>query len=247
MATFALHAPNFSRRWTIVSCATKGQQCLQQTKKSSPSNIIFETPREARHDEEYWMAAWLRAESQWEGRENERYAESNRRKFAQQEFNAMTRRYNANMGKKCLCIIVKNENGEVKPSIPKSVAGSLDLSIQHLSHGETFPGEWLKHPLLCLLDTKPSIRYGYIANLCIAKYARRQGVASVIIDYAISVAKSNGAEKVFVHVHRHNKPARNLYQKIGFQVVDAASTQLSAEQTFLLCLELSSSDVSNGR
>ncbi|XP_047972304.1 uncharacterized protein LOC125215048 isoform X5 [Salvia hispanica] len=219
MATFALHAPNFSRRWTIVSCATKGQQCLQQTKKSSPSNIIFETPREARHDEEYW------------------------------EFNAMTRRYNANMGKKCLCIIVmvKNENGEVKPSIPKSVAGSLDLSIQHLSHGETFPGEWLKHPLLCLLDTKPSIRYGYIANLCIAKYARRQGVASVIIDYAISVAKSNGAEKVFVHVHRHNKPARNLYQKIGFQVVDAASTQLSAEQTFLLCLELSSSDVSNGR
>ncbi|XP_042041132.1 uncharacterized protein LOC121786557 isoform X2 [Salvia splendens] len=193
------------------------------------------------------MATWLRARTQWDGQENERYAESNKRKFVQQEFNAMTRRYNANLGKKCLCIIVmvKNENEEVKPSISKSVAGTLDLSIQHLSHGETFPGEWLKHPLLCLLDTKPSIRYGYIANLCIAKYARRQGVARNIIDYAISVAKSN--EKVFVHVHRHNKPARNLYKKIGFRVVDAASTQLSAEQIFLLCLELSSSDVSDGR
>ncbi|KAL1566853.1 N-terminal methionine N(alpha)-acetyltransferase NatE [Salvia divinorum] len=213
MSTIALHTPNFSRRWTIVSCATKGQQCLRQINKSSP--------REAQHDDEYWIDG-RSVESQWEGQQNERYAESNRRKFAQQEFNAMTRRYNANLEKNCICIIVmvNNENGGVKS---ESVAGTLDLSIQHLSHGETFPREWLMHPLLRLLDTKPSTCYGYIANLCIAKYARRQGVASSMLEYAISVAKSN-----------------------------ATSFQLSAEQTILLCLELSTSgvrfpyDVSNG-
>ncbi|XP_057806625.1 GCN5-related N-acetyltransferase 6, chloroplastic-like isoform X1 [Salvia miltiorrhiza] len=250
MSTIALHRPNFSRRWRMVQAsASKGAGFL---KKFTPSNIIFDTPREARHHEEYWMAAWLRAESHWEGRENERYAESNRRKFAQQELNAMTRRYNSKLGEKCMCIVMgdvdgedeaKKEDGELKHSILKSVAGTLDLSIQHLSHGQTFPGERLKHPLVCLLDRKSSICYGYIANLCIAKSARRQGVATTMLRYAISAANSNGAEKVFVHVHRHNKPARNLYQKIGFQVVDAASFQLYVEQTYLLCLDVSSCDV----
>lgn len=28
-----------------------------------------------------------------------------------------------------------------------------------------------------------------------------------------------GAEQVFVHVHRNNKPAQLLYQKMGFEVV----------------------------
>lgn len=45
---------SFSKYCCRVSCAsaTKGQQI----KKSSPSNITFETPREARHDEEYWVS-----------------------------------------------------------------------------------------------------------------------------------------------------------------------------------------------
>lgn len=29
---------------------------------------------------------------------------------------------------------------------------------------------------------------------------------------------SLGAEQVFVHVHKNNKAAQNLYQKMGFQV-----------------------------
>lgn len=144
----------------------------------------------------------------------------------------MTRRYNANLGENCKCVVMLQKGG---------VVGTLDLSIQHFKHGETFPGEWLKHPLLCLIERKASIYYAYIANLCVAKSARRQGVATCMLEYAISTAKANGAQKVFVHVHTHNKPARDLYQKIGFQVVDGASLQLSVEQTYLLCLEVSSS------
>lgn len=52
--------------------------------------------------------------------------------------------------------------------------------------------EWLKHPLLCLIERKASINYAYIANLCVAKSARRQGVATCMLEYAISTAKANG-------------------------------------------------------
>lgn len=35
-------------------------------------------------------------------------------------------------------------------------------------------------------------RYGYIANLCVAKCARRQGIASNMLCLAIEAAKSDG-------------------------------------------------------
>ncbi|KAI3447212.1 hypothetical protein Pfo_003877 [Paulownia fortunei] len=228
--------------------------------KFSPSNIKFDrlqrsdqvaiqgetaefgqfVAREAQLDEEYWTAAWLRAESHWEDQEHDRYAENYKRKFAEQEFNAMKKRYNAQLGEKCKCVVmVKKEDRKVKRTILKSVVGTLDLSIRYLSHGETFPGERVKHPLFCLIDRKASSRYGYIANLCVAKSARRQGIASSMLQFAILSAKAHGAEKVFVHVYRNNKPAQGLYQKMGFEVVDALSSPLSDDQTYLLCLETS--------
>lgn len=261
MTMIAIQRPNFSRRWrcgtagyrrlnraSIVRCARKGQECLEpKIKNFSSSKVIFNRlqvsvedeaklgqfmVREARVYQEYWTAAWLRAESHWEDRESEGCAVNTRREFAQQEYNAMTRRYNANMGENCKCVVMVQNGG---------VVGTLDLSIQHFRHGQTFPGELLKHPLVWLMERKASIWYAYIANLCVAKSARRQGVATCMLQYAISTAKANGAQKVFVHVHRHNKPARDLYQKIGFQIVDGATLQLSEEQTYLLCFEVSSS------
>ncbi|KAK4372831.1 hypothetical protein RND71_008215 [Anisodus tanguticus] len=62
-------------------------------------------------------------------------------------------------------------------------------------------------------------RYGYIANLCVARSSRRQGVVRNMLDFTIRSAKKNGAEKVFVHVHTNNGPAHKLYQKVGFEVI----------------------------
>ncbi|KAG8367151.1 hypothetical protein BUALT_Bualt16G0042800 [Buddleja alternifolia] len=196
--------------------------------------------REAQLDEEYWTAAWLRAESHWEDKENDRYADNHKRKFAEQEFNAMKRRYNAQLGDKCKCIVmVTREDENVKRTVLKSVVGTLDLSIRYLSHGETFPGELVKAPLFCLVDKKSSSRYGYISNVCVAKSARRQGIATNLLQYAIMSAKPQGVEHVFVHVDRNNKAAQALYQKMGFEVVDAASSQLLADRTYLLRLQAS--------
>ncbi|KAF6169418.1 hypothetical protein GIB67_001544 [Kingdonia uniflora] len=86
-------------------------------------------------------AAWLRAESHWEDRPNDRYTESYKRKFADQEFNSIKRRCKGQQFQKCSCIVaVKIEEKNVKQTVLKSVVGTLDLSIRHLLlQGESFP------------------------------------------------------------------------------------------------------------
>lgn len=120
---------------------------------------------------------------------------------------------------------VKKEEKNVKRTILKSVVGTLDLSVRHLLHGETFPGvccrllnakcnlichqtnqaicssanevkflsqERIKAPFFCCINKTDPNRYGYVANLCVAKSARRQGIASSMLHLALESAKSNG-------------------------------------------------------
>ncbi|CAG7901099.1 unnamed protein product [Brassica rapa] len=190
--------------------------------------------REAILDEEYWTAAWLRAESHWEDRANERYVDNFKRKFAEQEFNAIKRRCKGLQGQKCSCIVaVKKEEKHIKRSVIKSVVGTLDLNIRFFLQGETFPGEKVKSQLFCTINREGSNRYGYIANLCVAKSARRQGIACNMLRFAVESARSNGVEQVYVHVHRNNLVAQELYQKTGFEVVEMGQSE-SSDDTFLL-------------
>ncbi|KAJ8767490.1 hypothetical protein K2173_017534 [Erythroxylum novogranatense] len=148
--------------------------------------------REAVVDEEFWTAAWLRAESNWEDRTHDRYVDNHKRKFADQEFHAIKRRQTGQHGPKCRCIVtVRKEDRTVKRTVLKSVVGTLDLSIRCLLHGETFPGERVKAPLFCSINSKGPNRYGYVANLCVAKSARRHGIATNMLDFAIESAKSS--------------------------------------------------------
>ncbi|KAJ7979248.1 Acyl-CoA N-acyltransferase (NAT) superfamily protein [Quillaja saponaria] len=193
--------------------------------------------REAVLDEEYWTAAWLRAESHWENQPFERYIDNYKRKFADQEFNAIKRRCRGQHGKDYTCIVtVKKEERNVKRTVIKSVVGTLDLSIRFLLQGETFPGERVKAPPFGSINIVSPSRYSYIANLCVAKSARRQGIARNMLYFAVESAKYHGVEQVYVHVDRNNKPAQELYQKMGFKMVEMANSQLFEEGTYLLCL-----------
>ncbi|XP_020235530.1 uncharacterized protein LOC109815274 isoform X2 [Cajanus cajan] len=194
--------------------------------------------REAVLDEEYWTAAWLRAESHWENRAYERYVDNYKRKFSEQEFNALKRRCKVQNGDSCACIItVRKEQKNGKHSILKSVVGTLDLNIRYLLQGETFPGERVKAPLFCSINRTPPSRYGYIANLCVIKSARRQGIARNMMSFAIEAAKSNGVTQVYVHVDKNNRPAQILYQKMGFEMVEMANSRSLVEETYLLRLQ----------
>ncbi|XP_075491830.1 GCN5-related N-acetyltransferase 6, chloroplastic isoform X2 [Primulina tabacum] len=255
-----------SSSWAMVSSkstpATKEKELsgdlrklsTPETDKFSPLNIKLDrlqradqgdgleygqfVAREAQIDEEYWAAAWLRADAHWENQENDRYAESYKKQFAEQEFNSLKTRCKAQLEEKCNCIVMANkEDRTVKHNVLKSVVGTVDLSYGYLSHGQSFPGERIKAPLFGFVDRKPSSKYGYISNLCVAKSARRKGIARNMLQFAISLAKEHGVKQVFVHVHGNNKPAQVLYQKMEFEVVDAATFQLSSHQTYLLCFE----------
>ncbi|XP_057428825.1 GCN5-related N-acetyltransferase 6, chloroplastic isoform X2 [Lotus japonicus] len=194
--------------------------------------------REAVLDEEYWTAAWLRAESHWENRTYDRYIDNYKRKFADQEFNAVKRRCKVQTGDNCMCIItVKKEQKNLKHSVIKSVVGTLDLNFRYLLQGETFPGERVKAPIFCTINRTAPNKYGYIANLCVAKSARRHGIASNMMYFAVETAKSNGVTQVYVHVDRNNRPAQLLYQKLGFEMVETANSRLLLEDTYLLRLQ----------
>ncbi|KAI4344601.1 hypothetical protein L6164_011808 [Bauhinia variegata] len=194
--------------------------------------------REAVLDEEYWTSAWLRAETHWENRTYERYIDTYKRKFAEQEYNAVKRRCKGQNGQSCQCVItVRKPQKNLKRPILKSVVATLDLNFRYLLEGETFPGERVKAPLFCSINRTPPGRYGYIANLCVAKSVRRQGIASNMLRFAVQSAKSNGVEQVYMHVDRNNRPAQMLYQRMGFEMVEMANSELSDEQTYLLRLQ----------
>ncbi|XP_043719515.1 uncharacterized protein LOC122667322 [Telopea speciosissima] len=190
-------------------------------------------------DEEYCTSAWLRAECHWEDQPYGRYVNNYKRKFAEQEFNALKRRCNGQYVEKCTCIVaVKKADKNEQCTILKSVVGTLDLSIQHMLQGEEYPGELMKAPIFhCFNRTRPRM-YGYLANLCVAKSARRRGIASKMLQFAIESAKSDSVEQVFVHVHKDNIPAKELYQKMGFQRVETATPRSLEEQNYLLCLKI---------
>ncbi|KAH1209505.1 N-alpha-acetyltransferase MAK3 [Glycine max] len=176
--------------------------------------------REAVLDEEYWTAAWLRAESHWEDRPYDRYVDNYKRKFAEQEFNALKRRCKVQNGDSCACIIT----GRLIPGYyyyTFYLIVALPTRLKVLMHFATrsFLQERVKAPLFCSINRTPPSRYGYIANLCVIKSVRRQGIASNMMSFAIEAAKSNGLTQVYVHVDRNNRPAQILYQKMGFEVI----------------------------
>ncbi|PNT78041.1 hypothetical protein BRADI_1g72830v3 [Brachypodium distachyon] len=158
--------------------------------------------REAIMDEEYWIAAWLRAEHRYEDQSGDRYVESFKRKFASQEFHALKKRCSNQVGEKYTCFVaVKND--DLTRTVVNSVVGTLDVCVRHPLHGEKYP-----------------------------EYARRQGIATNMLLLAIDAARFNGAESIYIHVHKDNLPARRLYDHIGFKMVD----RNGARQPSDLCL-----------
>ncbi|XVF35130.1 hypothetical protein REPUB_Repub18cG0118300 [Reevesia pubescens] len=238
-----------------LSIQLQTSSSIPQLENSTPSDLRFDrlqpsdqevnqdkklefgkfVAREAILDEEFWTAAWLRAETHWEDRPGERYVDSFKRKFAEQEFNAIKRRCSGQNGLTYACVVtVKKEDRNVKRTVLKSVVGTLDVSIRHLLHGESFPGEREKH-FFCSINRTHLNKYVYVSNLCVTKSARRQGIARNMLHCVIESARSSGVEHVYVHVHRYNGPALKLYEKIGFEMVEMASSQLFEQQMYLLC------------
>ncbi|CAL1357448.1 unnamed protein product [Linum trigynum] len=188
-------------------------------------------------DEEFWTAAWLRAESHWENRDKDRFSQSLKMKYANEEFKAIRNRLIGPVGQQPKCIItLRKQGGMVKPTVLKSVVGTLDLSIRRFFPGEIFPGVIGRDAQSHFRDIHGGWddRYGYVSNLVVAKFARRHGIATNMMRFAIETAKSYGVKLLYVHVDRNNKPALQLFEKMGFEMIEQASEGLVEDNTYLL-------------
>ncbi|KAL8527352.1 hypothetical protein ACS0TY_005281 [Phlomoides rotata] len=197
--------------------------------------------REAILDEEYWTAAWLRAEAHWESLSYTRHVESYKRKYAEEEFNALKRRCfgQERNSLNCFCIVAIKDDKKVRRTVLNSIVGTLDISIKQFMQGETHPGEIKKlSAVLASQDPFGTHKYAYIANVCVAKFARRQGIATNMLYLATDVSTIAGMKQLFVHVNADNKPAQDLYKKAGFQAVEEAASPTSKDQRILMSMEL---------
>ncbi|KNA05852.1 hypothetical protein SOVF_186440 isoform C [Spinacia oleracea] len=178
--------------------------------------------REAVLDEEYWTAAWLRAEAHWESVSYMRHIDAFKRKYAEQEFYALKRRCSGLDGNslKCFCLVaVKREDKNARRTVLNSVVGTLDLSIRQFLRGETYPGETKRSSgILASQGPFDAHKYAYIANVCVSKFARRKGIALNLLYLATDVAIASGLKQLYVHANLDNKAAQELYIKAGFKV-----------------------------
>lgn len=63
-----------------------------------------------------------------------------------------------------------------------------------------------------------SRHYPYISNLAVKKSCRRQGVAQQLLLACERRSLEWGFPDLYLHVLENNHPARQLYQKMGYQV-----------------------------
>ena len=59
----------------------------------------------------------------------------------------------------------------------------------------------------------------HLLNLAVKKNFRRKGIASKILQFAISYWKKDGVKTVLLEVRRSNIAAQELYKKFGFSVM----------------------------
>jgi ribosomal protein S18 acetylase RimI-like enzyme len=75
--------------------------------------------------------------------------------------------------------------------------------LGHTLLGQTMP----------FYSSKP---YGFIFDIYVAEWARRQGVGRQLIEFAFKRFRDQGLEKVKLEVAEGNEKARPLYLKMGF-------------------------------
>ena len=64
-------------------------------------------------------------------------------------------------------------------------------------------------------------RYVYISNLAVSQDFRRRGVAQELLNNCEQLTKSWGYSELHLHVMGNNERGRNLYRKLGYEIVSS--------------------------
>lgn len=81
---------------------------------------------------------------------------------------------------------------------------------------------------------------GKIVSIAVRKEFRGHGIGEALLKEAIRRLKARGKTKVALEVRVSNKPAQELYRKIGFKIVDTIPGYYSdGEDAYYMVLTLS--------
>jgi len=96
------------------------------------------------------------------------------------------------------------------PNAPPTPAGTAELSCR-----QPWPWQPMDRPYL------------YISNLAVHPSYRRQGVGQLLLQTCTSTAQQWGFRALYLHVMDDNHPARQLYHRQGFVLVQRETSLVS--------------------
>jgi ribosomal protein S18 acetylase RimI-like enzyme len=82
------------------------------------------------------------------------------------------------------------------------VVGTIEVGVRTTNHRQPTPH-----------------RYVYISNLAVSRDFRRRGIAQELLTDCEQLTKSWGYTDLHLHVMASNQRGRNLYQKLGYEIV----------------------------
>lgn len=80
------------------------------------------------------------------------------------------------------------------------------------------------------------LRKGHVISIAVRKEFRRKGIGKALMEKAMKALKEEyGAEEVYLEVRVSNKPAINLYEKLGFKIVKrVVAYYLDGEDAYIM-------------
>jgi len=138
-------------------------------------------------------------------------------------------------------------------------ATARDLPAMSALHAASFPEGWTGESLGALLSSPgafafisievSSLAAGFvlaraaadeaeILTIAVRPNARRKGIARSLMEAAAKEARKMGAKSMFLEVGQFNRPARHLYENLGFAEAGRRKDYYGAENALVLKAEL---------
>ncbi len=78
---------------------------------------------------------------------------------------------------------------------------------------------------------------GDLCNMAVAEQARREGVASGLMEEGMAYCRKQGVRRIVLEVRESNLPAKNLYQRKGFVPIGVRKQYYSDPQEDAIIME----------
>jgi len=96
---------------------------------------------------------------------------------------------------------------------------NVEQLVEHWQQGETILVAEEDGQVTGYVDmlAEPWHEGGWVANLCVERAARQQGVGMALLRYLRQWARSEGLRFLYAEATTKNYPALSLYRKLGFE------------------------------